>query len=322
MTGLPQLTGLIVLVVESILLAVLYKSESSDPTRIWYIIAALFFFVLLLVVLVLDRYLQRGKVATRDAVREAAVDQALDSLGKQLSVRYGLSAELTSIRVEISDLAGNTSITRSWKGLSVRSDFQIPYLPGKIWADNPGKITSPAKLLDYKLANPNKVVRIDDVKTEPNGNYASFKVDIVGGLYAADGPLDYAYESKITHMFHMSEAETKEAYKENPFPFEYMAITLDVVVSRLELEIVFPDGFLVVPKPAVFYGLSEIMHNRELGRVEFGFNNQRARCSINEPLLGLSYLVYWMPPPRSDSSTEIPVAKIGSTQSNTTQNNS
>ena len=143
-TGLPQLTGLIVLVVESILLAALYKSETSDPTRIWYIIAALFFFVLLLVVLVVDRYLQRGKVATRDAVREAAVDQALDSLGKQLSVRYGLSAELTSIRVEILDLAGNTRITRSWKGLSVRSDFQIPYLPGKIWADNPGRITSPA----------------------------------------------------------------------------------------------------------------------------------------------------------------------------------
>lgn len=300
-TGLPQITGLIVLAVESILLTALYKSEPSDPLRIWYVLAALTCFVLLLIVLVTDRYLLREKVATRDAVREAAVDQALGSLAKQLSARYGISAELTSIRVEILDLTGKALITRLWRGICVSSEFQIPYLPGNIWVDSPGQITSPAKLLDFNLVHSRKVIRLIDVKTEADGTKGSFKFEIVGGLYASDGSLDYNYESEAIEMFRMTEAETKEAYKDRSFPFESYAISLEgIVVNRLEFEIVFPDGFLVAPSPAVFYGQSsQIMHNRELSRVEFSFNNQRARCSVNDPLLGVSYLVYWMPPSQS-----------------------
>lgn len=291
-TGWVQLIALIVLVVESILLYALYTSEPSDPARPYYVTGVLFFFVLVIVVLVFDRYLQREK----GEQREFAVDKALDSVGKNLEARYGLTAERTSLRVEIVDLVGNTQITREWNGVSVSSDFYFPYLPGRVWVDEPGKITSPAKLLEYRLSKSNKKVRLAGVDSD--GNQATFKFEIVGGLGSSDGQLDYSYESEVSQMFHMSKEELDQAYKESDFPYEFMAISLDAVVEELELEIVFPDGFLVAPSPAVFYGQSEIMHNRELARVQFSFNNQHARCLVKEPLLGLSYLVYWTPPPR------------------------
>lgn len=291
-TGWIQLLTLMVLVVESILLYTLYKSDASDHQRIWYIIAMLGFFSLVVVAVFFDRYTQKVKSAQKDV----GLNKALASAGQLMSDRYGVVAEELCMKVEIFDLNGTTKITRSWSSLKIILDFPIPYLPGKLNTDKPGHITLPARLTSYNFTDSNKDVQLRDVETD--GNTSKFKFEIVGGFYKDDGDLDYTYESEATQMFRMSKEEMEVAYGNSLFPYELMSLTPDIVVNELRIEIIYPSDFVVTPHPGVFYGQTEIMHNQELRKVKFGFNNQRASYIVKEPLIGLTYFVFWTPPSR------------------------
>jgi hypothetical protein len=309
-TGWFQVLSLIILVVESILIFVLYKSAQDDPKKIWYIVAALAFFLVFVVAMVFDRYTERREITRKEVVlnslkkeidrKEVGVQNALDSLAKLLSERYGVVAKLLHVKVEINP-DGSTKITRSWKGVCVVTDYPIPYLPGKISADNPGvgAVTSPARLVSYNIGS-KKALRVRDFKKD--GNFTTFKFEIVGQFYKQDGELDYIYESEASKMFQMDKESVEKAYADSEFPYELMACTPDLVVEELQIEICYPPNFIVSPLPGVFYGQTEIMHNRELTRVKFDYNNQRAVYTIKAPILGLVYLVFWMPPPAKQTS--------------------
>ena len=98
----------------------------------------------------------------------------------------------------------------------------------------------------------------------------------------------------------MTKEEVEQAYKDDAFKMEYHSISIEIPTDRLEIEIVFPEGYAVQTFPGVFFGRTEQMHELELQRVNSGFErtNRGGRFTVNQPLFGFSYFIYWESPPR------------------------
>lgn len=289
-TGLPQLIALMVLVVETVLGYVLYKSPDTDPLRIWYVVLMLLFFFGTVIALVIDRYLDRIKT-------DQTIQKTFSFLGRSLRDQYGIEAESLTIRVEI-DLQGGATHTREWKGIAVLSDSAIPFLPGKFLVSESGKIESPPELLSSSLSKSKKNVRLE--LTEPTGS--EFRVYIEGLLYSTDGVLSYEVRGRASRAVLMTKEEVDVEYKNSEFKYEYVSQDVSMLVKRLDIEVVFPEGFGVTPHPGVFFGSTEILHNLELRRVSFEYADRRATLSVSDPLVGLTYLIYWTPPPANPRS--------------------
>lgn len=286
--GWLQLVALMVLAVETVLGYVLYKSPDTDPLRIWYVVLMLIFFFGIVIALVVDRYLAR----IRTGRREHASQETFSSLGKRLKDQYGLQAESLTVRVEINP-EGSITHTRSWKGIEVSAYSAIPSLPGKFQVSESGKIESPPELLGYSLSNSKKEVHLKPI--DETGS--EFRVYIEGLLYSTDGLLSYETRASASKGVLMSKEEVEMEYKDSEFKYEYVAQDVDMLVKRLNLEIIFPERFPVKAYPGVFFGSTEILHNLELARVNFEYADRKGTLWVDEPLVGLTYLIYWMPPP-------------------------
>jgi hypothetical protein len=88
-------------------------------------------------------------------------------------------------------------------------------------------------------------------------------------------------------------------------PYEFSKVTVNYPMSHLGIKFMFPSNYF--PTDALFdvwYGDARVRHFREYGRVsEACFRKDVAdrrrfymELSIPYPILGLSYLLHWIPP--------------------------
>jgi hypothetical protein len=295
--GLPQVVALMTLVIDGILTYLLYSGGPADPKRIVYFALVLLFFVVALALIVVDAHFRERSAAHNDE----AIIGTLGSVTKSIGEQYGVEAESLSTRIEILDMEGNSTHSRTMTGiLVVSSDWAIPFFPGKFWVGAPGIISSQPVLLNERISKSNKKVRLEPLHT-PTEQRADFRITIEGQLYRSDGDLSYEIHAKASRMFWMTKEEADTAFKDREFKWESYRWDVDMPIKSLQMEVVFPEAFAVEPSAGVFFGTTDIMTNHELKRVKFSYSGRIAKLSVDRPLVGLSYRIYWTPPPELHS---------------------
>ena len=220
---------------------------------------------------------------------------------KLLVDRYGISARLSSVSFTVEALDGSATIRRSLQGIKVSGPIKIDQIPGSVapGTRNGRIIKHPTFIRKVKFAKP--VVLTQRVKNE---NLSVFDVVIRGSLTQSDPKLDFEYESSIARSFLMTREEVEKAYRNQDFKYEYISLRMEMPTDKACLEISFPNGYPVELFPGVFFGESESMHDSELNRVTKakGFKKTRygARFTVNKPVVGFNYIIYWVSPTKSE----------------------
>jgi predicted nucleotide-binding protein with TIR-like domain len=231
---------------------------------------------------------------------EGYLKDAAEYFDKLLLDRYGVSAQLSSTSITVTDLDGSATVRRKLQGIKVSGPIKIDQIPGTIApsARNGRILKHPTLINKVKYKKP--VVITQRVKED---NLSVFDVVIKGSLTQADPKLDFEYESSMTKAFLMTREEVEKTYRHENFKYEYVSLKTEMLTDRAELEISFPKGYPVELKPGVFFGdESESMHEAELNRVIAGFKQKAGSATfvINKPLLGFNYIIYWISPRKND----------------------
>ncbi len=225
-----------------------------------------------------------------------AAEETNKSIQEQSLQSFGWKARGATSRLEVVDSAGDSKVNRTWKSIQPNDGFRLTHIPGRYWLGTPGaKVLREPKL--YGTENyPKEVSLVTTVS--PAGKQGAYRVEIANSLTEDDPPLDFGIEIRYERGVLMNKAEVEKAYAGEVFKRDYHAFDLDFLVDRLTIEVVFPQGLRVRAYPAVFFGRSELANDRELQRVKAGFDStsRGGRFVIDQPIIGLRYLIYWSPP--------------------------
>jgi Predicted nucleotide-binding protein containing TIR-like domain len=216
---------------------------------------------------------------------------------KLLVEKYGASTKRDSLKVSVLDLEGGATYRRCLEGIKVSGGIKLDQIGGMVASTTPGgKITRPPSFVK-PVKFPKPVIMKYKVQTDI---VCEFGVSILGSLTNFDPELDFEYESSITRFCLMTKEEVEQAYQRSDFPHEYVSLRNEMPTDKTIVEVCFPEGYEVDCFPGVFFGESESMHDLELYRVRDGFEKleRGARFSINQPLIGFNYLVFWLSPPK------------------------
>lgn len=242
---------------------------------------------------------QRTKTRLKK-VEDETLDVSESLRGEIETFGYKISSVLSKMRM--TNMQGATEVTRTYRGVKVvRSGVTITHIPGRIWVDHPtGKITTCPQLTDTPSL-PAKAVELKIVTAEDKE--CVFNIEITGGLTNSDPGLDYEFQTTYSKGICVTKEEMEEAYKQADFKKEYHSFDIVSPIDILDLEVAFPEGYLVQAYPVVFYLNSELIINRELERIKVGFDKSgtSAKLRVEQPKIGFRYAIYWLPP----SSREI-----------------
>jgi len=225
---------------------------------------------------------------------------AAEAFEAQLLARYGFKINSVHTRVEITDYDGSCKINREHRGVHITHEgIALACIPGLVWNNNPNaKITLPPEMIGTPT-NIGKDVTLKHIRVEEKK--CDFQIEITGSLMHGDPELNYGYTYEYSGAFLMTkeeEAATAAIFKKEYFMYDVMTPTDKVII-----EVVFPAGYSpgIFPGVTISAGISEgLMHNIELKRVIGGFekNNRGAIFTIDKPLIGFTYLLYWDPLPK------------------------
>ena len=221
---------------------------------------------------------------------EVQQQETAKSLEEELIERYGFKAESITSQSETLNSEGDVRVTRGWKGIKVSPGVTLAYIPGHFWMGTPGASIKKGPTI-IGAAFP-KAIR--PVATR-QGNNCDYRMEITGSLTSDDPPLDYGLQIEYEKAVLMSRQDVEAAYKDDDFKQDYHSFDVDIPTDRLELEVVFPQGISVTTFPGVFYGRSELVHEKEYNRVKHGFEAtpRGGRFIIDGPLVGFRYFIYW-----------------------------
>ncbi len=241
-------------------------------------------------------------IANREKTRANKLEEGSltvgKSLEKQLLDRYGFQAKSSLTRVEILNANGDSVITRIWEGIEIAQDVTLTAIPTKYKVDSPqGKLLWPPTFEAKSSDGGNFPKGITLVGLETSEKSCRYALEITGALTRHDPALNLTTRLETKASYLMTYEEFSAAYPNSQFKGEYHAFAVDIPTKFLELEIRFPPGFKAKTFPGVFFG-AETIHSSELKRVRGGFTELEsgARLRVEDPLLGFSYLIYWVPP--------------------------
>lgn len=147
-----------------------------------------------------------------------------------------------------------------------------------------------------------KALDLRVLKSSRTNRMCQFFITVAGGgLSEKDGEINYSYVYSASRAFCMTKEEADQAYKDEPFKYEYCSVVVASPMKRIELEVEFPDGYVIKqPYLATFVGLTEFINDKEFEkRSEQGclkqIGDNIARLEINEPAIGFRYAIYWTP---------------------------
>jgi hypothetical protein len=215
--------------------------------------------------------------------------------------RYGFKARRSTMRLEIIDLDGTCRLMRRVEGIKVNRGHKLESLPGAHLLVNPS-----SRFIRYPRLNKSgsRVKSPSLVFQKKESNECIFQIKFEGGLTAKNREAAFGYESKVSRALLMTREEVEEAYKDDLFKKEYYSAEVDTPLDELVVQVQFPRGFDVEPRPGVFSPRGEVLDEIELRRISSGFerNNNTAELLVKDPLVEYTYLIYWLPPLAKDLS--------------------
>src|ERR1035437_3752998 len=228
---------------------------------------------------------------------EQQQQEASKSLHDIMLVKYGFKAASVFSKSEIVDLDGSSKTTRKWNGVKVREGVTWSHIHQRIWVGTPGGKSKHAPTLTSHSNFPKDLSLAVLKRTDQECEY---QLEITGALSANDPPLDFEVEVEFSKSVLMCREDVEEAYRNDLFKRDYHSMDIEFPIDSLELSVVFPENFPVQLFAGVFNGRSEVLHEQEYTRVKGGFkaDSRGATFSIDSPLIGFRYFIYWCPPPR------------------------
>lgn len=236
---------------------------------------------------------QRRQLEIQKEKFETQTLESAKSIHSDLSENFGWKAKKLISKMTVLNKQGDARFLRSWKGIQITTGETRSRLPGYFWSSPAGSLKSPPV-----LSLPNEFPKKVDLQIEKIGNErCEFYADIAGSLTDYDPPLDYDihWEQKGTTLLN-SEA-VKEAYKDDHFKYDYFSYYVGPPpIEKLILEVNFPFDVTAEFYSAVFDGRTEYQVDKEFQRTRTGLDKlpSGARFTIEEPLIGLTYLIYWI----------------------------
>jgi len=238
-------------------------------------------------------------------------DNATNILRKvegRLSEQPALRAESLTLSAEIKDTGGLALTKWRWTNYHVTEESVTrKRIRGDVWFSPVSKITRPPKLTQFG-SSPKaelRVLLLEDYRCE-------YMVEIEGQLKHGDS-ISYEIEVEVERGFYMY----KEDLDLDPqvVSREFWGYSILLPLGELNLSVSFPEGYSVEAHPAACIGEkfsetllvdSEVQLIQEQNGFEQGKDGNRARLTVRNPTMGLSYFIYWDPPPRPSDAANPP----------------
>jgi len=216
-----------------------------------------------------------------------------------LKEKYGVSTCRDSMTLTITDFEGSATIQRACQGLKISGGITMGRIAEKVQTPTPESkiVRQPYFVQDPDFDKPVFL----DVRV-PGEQVSEFDVVIDAPLSQFDRSLDYEYAIDIYKFCLMTREEISKAYERDDFRYEYISLKIAMPTDEAVVEVVFPEHYVAQTYPAVFIGESESRHESELKRAHAGFvkTERGARFTVNKPIVGFNYLIYWVSPTQAD----------------------
>jgi hypothetical protein len=223
-----------------------------------------------------------------------------EGLGNAKSVEYAYSVTEHEARVSF-DEDGNGTYVRRVSGIVPRqtvTNLCIPYSfgiasPGGRLLGNPD-----AKELDGSEL-PAEVQEIELTDTQVTG-----VIKIAGTFHRGVTGEGFRLTQPFEKGCCLTRKQAQAAYKNDPWPMEYLAALVSVPTTTLRIVVEFPPSHHEMrPKPSavVFVGDTETAYplGVEALKGKVAFDAGVATLAIQDPKLGFRYGITWMPPDRA-----------------------
>lgn len=228
-----------------------------------------------------------------------------DSYQKELVFKDGIREYMPSVdtieQVCTLDTSGSGTQVRRWLGVSSRQnvvDYRIQYAFGV----SSGRVIVPPEGIVTAIAEPSpSALSVRFVEQDRQPDSLTGYVEICGRLDATTGFVGFEVREGFELAFRMSRAEVEAEYTNDLWKTEYIGIFVQLPTGRLLLTMQFPETFrspTLEAGPVVFIGSGEKTHDAEIARIQSSFKleDTLAILEVTEPLQGLQYAIYWMPP--------------------------
>jgi hypothetical protein len=243
------------------------------------------------------KYVQSNEPETKKL--EQLVRAQFASASKLIG-RLGFKMNRLTLAANISKTNGTSKMSWSWEGVKiVRPGATLSIIPGAIWFSPADcTITSYPKVVSQSFDRP-----INLMLTEQGKKGCEFQIEIEGALHYGE-TLDFEYEIKVSKGFFMYREDLESAPQF--FKREYWGYNIVMPVEKVEIYITFPKSYSVATFPGVCIGeelSEELMYSEELQRIHrngwFKSEGSWAKLEIEKPIIGMTYFIYWNPPPKS-----------------------
>jgi len=231
----------------------------------------------------------------KEKKQEQRISDGAKALQGEIQKRIGYSGDKIFIRFHITDEEGAVEETRRYTGIKAAPGVHLASIPGYVWVSTPGgKISEYPVLTDFGDAK----LRARIEYLSRNQKRCDLSVVFDEPLKPDDTPFDYEFKVKYSKCVLMHRKNVKAAYGNDAFKNDYCSYESVTPIEELVIEVVFPPGLEFVPAPNVFFGGEGWVHNQELNRVSDGFTviPNGARLRVKKPLLGFTYIIYWITP--------------------------
>jgi hypothetical protein len=244
----------------------------------------------------------RQKLRADDlAKRLDGLQAGIEKLGKglpdNLVDRYGFTVQSNVMKVEMKNINGDAVMTRTWKAIAISREVSLTSIPVKAAIDSPkGKLLGDPRLTSAESNGRSFPKDVDLQVVKRTERSCEYLLTVAGALTRTDPPLDVRTDLDMQAGYVLSQSELATAYPNPTFRYEYVSLLVDIPTQVLEIDVRFPPGYQAQAFAGVFLWDSEFMHDGELQRIRGGLEHRDdggATLRVENPLLGLSYLIYW-----------------------------
>ena len=229
-------------------------------------------------------------------------DMASQSIHKVLKGQFGFNVGKFRKIVNI-NMDGSCSITVQRQNI-VATTQRILHFPHRIEKLPEAKVSSLE--LDTSRYPKNPTRSVDLLPRYRGEREYRFFVHLTGGLApkAKDEQpqlLSYDFKYSLSKAFIMTKEEADKTYRNSLFRDEYSMVGISCPIDVAELEVEFPERYLVKPPfLAVFVGLAEDINVRETNeRVKqhclTPIEDNKFRLEVKQPIIGFRYAIAWTP---------------------------
>lgn len=230
------------------------------------------------------------------------IESAISTSSDEFSNAAPYSLDLVKKTVTL-EKNGDAKQNQEWHNLCPNQKFNRIQVPIKFTVD--GNNASFGEIEGGELPSSSMPVKLiiheeDDLKGHKKIEGC---FEIIGLSTPETNDISFYLDQEVKKAFRKTKEETLSAYQNTEWQTEYTSSRVIFPTNRLELTTRFPNSYdlkIIRPNFVVFMGGTHIVNGLETERVRSGFKilKQEVNLTVEKPIVGLSYAITWMPPPR------------------------